>query len=122
MTLTLHRLSHSRHGTFGVLTVNGEKPVYTLEETELQVPQGRYQVELTYSPHFHRVIPLLSVPNRLAIRIHEGNWSRDSSGCILLGKVRGTNMLLRSREAVDEVTNQIQIALTNHQQVWIVIQ
>ncbi len=119
LTLTLHRLRHSRHGTFGVLLVNGEKPVYTLEETELQIPPGIYPVELTYSPKFHRLLPLLIVPHRSAIRIHAGNWPRDSSGCILVGLVQGNTMIGRSLEALDPLIQQIQEQLSAHGDVQI---
>lgn len=121
MILTLHRLKHSKHGTFGVLLVNGEKPVYTLEETELQIPPGTYPVELTFSPHFHRLLPLLIVPHRSAIRIHAGNWPRDSEGCILVGLGKGSAMLYRSLEALDPLIQQIQAALAQGVAVSLVI-
>lgn len=121
MILTLRRLSQSKTGTFGVLTVNGEKPIYTLEETELQIPIGTYSLELTYSPKFHRLLPLLSVPNRKYIRIHPGNWPRDSEGCILVGTRKGTDMLLGSLAALDPLILQIQQALDSHVSVLIVI-
>lgn len=118
MLLILHRDSHSKHGTFGLMT-GANTPLYTLEETEFQIPSGRYQLELTYSPHFKRYLPLLIVPHRSAIRIHEGNWPRDSSGCILIGLTRGKNMILQSRAALDPLVIQIQHALAAHVPVWI---
>lgn len=114
MILELRRISHSKHGTFGVLTVNGEKPIYTLEETELQIPTGTYSVELTYSPKFHRLLPLLSVPGRKNIRIHSGNWPRDSSGCILVGTHKGKDMILGSLDALNPLVIQIEQALAYH--------
>lgn len=114
MMIRLTRLSYSAHGTFGVLTVNGEHPIYTLEETELQIPAGTYPVEITYSPKFKRRLPLLIVPHRSAIRIHEGNWPRDSSGCLLIGMNRSDTMLTHSRAAVDFLVPLIQRAIDEH--------
>lgn len=90
------------------MRINGNTPIFTLEETELQVPPGTYQVELTYSPKFHRLLPLLSVPHRKNIRIHQGNWPGDSSGCILVGLKRNADMLVSSQMALDALTLQIQ--------------
>lgn len=111
MNLSLTRISHSKTGTFGVLSINGVNPVYTLEETELQIAPGTYPVELTFSPRFHRLLPLLIVPHRSAIRIHAGNWPRDSEGCILVGLGKGNTMLYRSLEALDPLVIQIQQAI-----------
>ncbi len=121
MILHLHRTRHSKHGTFGILDVNGKGTVYTLEETELQVPPGTYPVELTFSPRFHRLLPLLIVPHRSAIRIHAGNWPRDSHGCILVGQSRGDNMIGHSLLALDLLVKQIQSALASGLTVFIEI-
>ncbi len=121
MILHLHRTDKSRRGTFGVLDVDGRGTVYTLEETELQVPPGTYPIELTFSPRFHRLLPLLAVPGRSAIRLHEGNYPQDSSGCILVGLVRGQNMIGCSRLALDPLVKQIQLALSQGVAVYIVI-
>jgi len=120
MLLTLHREESSKYRTFGLLTYDG-KAIYTLEETEYLIPKGRYKIEMTYSPHFKRYLPLLIVPHRSAIRLHEGTWPRDSSGCILVGLTRGQNMLLQSRAALDPLVTQIQQALASHEPVWIEI-
>lgn len=94
------------------MTVNYGLPIYTLEETQLQIPAGEYRVELTFSPHFHRLLPLLSVPGRSSIRIHPGNWPRDSAGCILVGLVRGKGMILQSEGALDYLIPLIQQQLS----------
>lgn len=121
MRIEVRRISHSANGTFGVLSVNGERPIFTLEETEEQIPPGTYPVELTYSPKFHRLLPLLSVPGRSAIRLHTGNYPRDSAGCILVGMRRGQDMIVRSREALDPLILQIQQQLDAHGEVLISI-
>ncbi|MEF2145130.1 MAG: DUF5675 family protein [Desulfovibrionaceae bacterium] len=68
------------------------------------IPTGSYQLRLSRSQRFGRLLPeLLAVPDRTAIRIHAGNGPGDSSGCILVGEVRGLFRgmpgLLRGRNA-----------------------
>jgi hypothetical protein len=54
------------------------------------IPVGPYQVRLTLSQRFGRLLPeLLHVPGRSFIRIHAGNGHEDSTGCILVGPQRG---------------------------------
>jgi Family of unknown function (DUF5675) len=120
MELRLQRISHSKTGTFGVLSIDNKVYCYTLENTATQIPIGTYGVEITYSPHFKRLLPLLSIPHR-HIRIHEGNWPRDAEGCILVGRIRGDNMILASRSALDPLILQIQESLAAHAVVKIVI-
>jgi len=51
------------------------------------IPAGEYPLVLTFSPHFKMVTPeVLDVPKRSAIRIHIGNFPKDSLGCTLVGE------------------------------------
>ena len=51
------------------------------------IPYGRYELAITYSPRFKRRLPiLLSVPGFIGVRIHNGSFSTNTEGCILLGK------------------------------------
>lgn len=51
------------------------------------IREGVYRMSVTYSPKFHRKLPLLhDVPGRSGIRIHAGNTASDTHGCILVGK------------------------------------
>lgn len=53
------------------------------------IPAGRYRVILSYSQRFKRVLPeLIGVPQFMAIRIHGGNTTEDTEGCILVGMGR----------------------------------
>ncbi len=53
------------------------------------IPRGRYQVALTYSNRFRKIMPeLLHVPRFSGVRIHGGMSEIDTRGCILLGAER----------------------------------
>ena len=49
------------------------------------IPAGEYKVKVTMSPRFKRMMPLLeNVPMFEGIRIHGGNDSTNTEGCILV--------------------------------------
>lgn len=72
---------------FGVMAYEGQFICYTLENATLELPAGTYRVIITYSPHFHRSMPLvLGTGQRTGIRIHPANWSAELGGCIAVGQ------------------------------------
>ena len=57
----------------------------TLENADYLVPALIYKVQVTQSPKFKRLLPLLSqVPGRSGIRFHRGSQPEHSKGCILV--------------------------------------
>ena len=61
------------------------------------IPTGRYIVELTASTRFGRVLPILiGVKGFDGIRIHRGNTSEDTLGCILVGENKAVGKVLNS--------------------------
>lgn len=54
---------------------------------ETAIPAGHYKIKMTYSPKYKRMMPqVMDVPGFTGIRVHSGNSSKDSLGCILLGE------------------------------------
>lgn len=110
MKLTLIRDTFTPQSTTGRLYVDGVFECFVLEDTERHgqpkiysktaIPRGTYQIQITQSARFKRLLPLLmSVPNFEGIRIHPGNTSADTEGCLLPGKARKENAVLSSRMA-----------------------
>lgn len=131
MWLNLVRSPSSASCTFGKLSIDGLPECLTLERPEVQIPAGTYSIEMTDSldltcdcpdGSLSHLLPLLDgVPGRSAIRIHSGNWPRDSEGCILVGHQIGQDMILQSRAALDPLVQKIQLALDSGQKVLISI-
>lgn len=84
MDFTLTRKMKAGQSVIGILHY-GSQSWLTLENAEFIIPLGVYPIEYTWSPRFNRLLPLLKVPHRKGIRIHAGNSSADTKGCILLG-------------------------------------
>lgn len=96
MNLVLLRKLMGDHSTIGELSINGVFECYTLEDIcrpngikvygETAIPDGTYEVAVTWSPRFQRMLPLLmQVNGYVGVRIHPGNKSSDTEGCILVG-------------------------------------
>ena len=72
------------------------------------IPEGDYKVILSYSPKFRRVLPeILNVPFNSGIRIHKGNFPRDTSGCLLPGTYFLDNTILHSGVKFDRLYDLI---------------
>jgi hypothetical protein len=57
----------------------------TLENADYLIPALIYKVNVTRSPRFKRLLPVLcQVPGRAGIRVHRGTKAEHSKGCILV--------------------------------------
>ena len=107
--MELHRTTRTRAATFGQLTLDGAILCVTLEDPDTEgqgpIPTGRYAIVLTYSDRFQALLPeLLRVPHRTGIRIHAGNTSADTTGCILVGRYQvGAGEIANSKLALAEI-------------------
>lgn len=62
------------------------------------IPTGTYAIALTYSPKYKRIMPLLeNVKGYSGIRIHSGNTSKDTEGCLIVGKNTEVGKVTSSR-------------------------
>jgi hypothetical protein len=130
MELDLRRVELSSVCTIGELYVDGEFECYTLEDAvrdrkipgETAIPAGRYQVILSWSPRFRRILPLLvDVPGFEGIRIHPGNTAADTEGCILVGQARGAAAVFQSRGAFEGLFLKLEAATIVGREIWITI-
>lgn len=102
MKLTLKRVYFGDTFTIGQLYDESKFVCYTLEDKVREVigepveqwkvqnhtaiPKGVYPVTITMSTRFRIRLPLLmNVPGFTGVRIHTGNSSKDTEGCILVG-------------------------------------
>ena len=109
LKLTLIRLhtSSKLDSIQGELYVDGLFFCHTIERLSTSIPRGCYPLAVTYSPKFHRLLPLLTVKGRFGIRIHSGNTSRDSQGCILVGKLVSNFVIIKSRATLQLLLDKL---------------
>lgn len=105
--MILIRDSIVNDAVLGSLYVGGIRVCETLENKAKMIPCGEYNLNVSKSQKFDRLLPLVyndEVPMRRGIRIHVGNSVKDSSGCILVGFGRNGDRLLNSKNAESAVT------------------
>jgi hypothetical protein len=119
MNLKLIRKYPAPDCIIGELYVNDTFECYTLEDIERPVklagvtaiPRGHYEVVITFSARFKKLLPLLlNVANFDGVRIHSGNTSADTEGCVLVGKTRTKTSVLQSRDAFASLFKKLQAA------------
>ena len=132
MKLVLIRHARRADYTIGRLEdENGMKICDTLEPTwrdyrggELKIPkksaipEGSYRVVVTKSRRFQKYLPLLvGVPGFEGVRIHAGNTSRDTEGCILVGQNIQVGKVLWSRITLEKLMRLIE----NEKEIYLTI-
>lgn len=134
MELKLNRIFLSSSATIGELWANNTHLCDTLEDRvrpegekiygKTAIPEGTYEMVLSYSPRFKKILPeILNIPNFTGIRIHCGNSSADSSGCVLVGTWDGEkeDWVGNSRIAFNELMSLLQKAADNKEKITITI-
>ena len=109
MHLRVLREPSTAAATLGILLIDGVFACWTLEDVvrpvkipgETAIPAGRYDVRLSLSQRFQKVLPeVLAVPGFAGIRIHAGNTQADTHGCVLGGRVRVYDRVEESKLAL----------------------
>lgn len=131
MNLHINRTLKTEDCTIGELFIDGIFECFTLEDkdrgllqgmdlTEIEkmkvphktaIPLGTYKVGITLSNRFKKNMPeIFDVPGFAGIRIHSGNTSADTEGCILLGTSKDENSIQNSRIAFNKFFEKLQAA------------
>lgn len=129
MRLTLKRIANRKDYCIGKLYINGKYFCDTLEDVDrglddsmteeeirnikvkgqTAIPTGIYTVLLTYSPKYQKIMPLINnVKGYSGIRIHSGNSSKDTEGCLLVGKNTVVGRLTDSRNTFNALFKRLQ--------------
>ena len=83
-TIHLNRISRAGKAVRGAIT-GTNNVLLTLENAEYIIPCGKYELKMTWSPRFRKIMPLVDgVKGRSGIRIHTGTIPEHSKGCILM--------------------------------------
>ena len=134
MELTLNRIFLGSSATIGELLINDKHLCDTLEDRvrpegekvygKTAIPEGTYEVKLTHSPRFKKILPeILNVPNFSGIRIHTGNSSKDTEGCIIVGTWDGEkeDWVGSSKIAFDKLMSLLEKATNNKEKVTLTV-
>lgn len=129
MEITVKRIAKLNDYTIGNLYLDGQFFCNTLEDTDrglkdsqnllyikskkifskTAIPTGTYKVLLTYSFRFKRVLPLIvGVKGFDGIRIHYGNFPKDTEGCILVGKNNFKGGISESKETLEILLKKLE--------------
>lgn len=138
MNIKLVRKSGNTKFTEGRLYVDGIFECFTVEDadrklesggTKVQnltaIPRGKYKVVLSMSNRFKKILPeVLKVPGFSGVRIHSGNSSKDTEGCIIVGALNDSmddDWVGASKIAMTRLMPKIQKAVKAGEEVWLEI-
>lgn len=134
--------------TISTLTIDNIPECYILEDVvreagvkvpgKTAIPAGRYNLELTFSEKFQRVLPLVwnvELPDGRklvrssdglvtfeGIRIHSGNTKDHTEGCLLPGRLLGVNRVDESVLAFDHLFSKLGVAKKSGKKMFITIE
>jgi len=139
VNLLLQRVTKTPQSTEGKLFIDDCFFSYTLEPVYREqpnvpvsawkvfgstaIPIGTYNVEVTYFYRDQYYTPLLdNVPGFSGVRIHVGNFPKDTEGCILVGTLMAQNEILNSKVAFDALMVRINAVRLANQSIQITVQ
>ena len=138
MVLQLNRTYLGDTFTEGELSIDGVFECFTVEDTDRHledggvkvqnqtaIPRGEYPVTISMSNRFKRfLIAVENVPGFSGIRIHSGNSSKDTEGCIIVGAINkrdNDDWVGQSRIAYKKLHKKVKTALSNGEKITLVV-
>jgi hypothetical protein len=123
MLIEVKRFEFQNTHTIGKMYIDGVYECYTLEDVvrngskvigKTAIPTGEYKIIIDKSVRFKQDMPhILNVPNFTGVRIHAGNTSAHTDGCILLGTTwSGKDFIGNSRSAYKKFFEKLKQAKT----------
>jgi len=123
MKLRLERFEYGDTFTIGKFYIDSVSHCFSLEDKvrkgekvngQTAIPTGTYPVIIDLSARFGKQLPhILGVPNFTGVRIHPGNTSKDTEGCILLGTAwTGGDFITNSKVAFNSFFDKLKVAQT----------
>jgi hypothetical protein len=131
MEIEVVRKEFTENSTIGDFLIDGDFFCHSLEDRVREpgvkvyggtaISEGGYDLIIDQSARFRRAMPhILNVPGFEGIRIHAGNTSKDTEGCILLGFTKEHDSVGRSKEAFNKFFDLLHEALI-HEKAFIAI-
>lgn len=115
------RKDFTPQSTVGDLFIDEAYHCHTLEDVvrtgekvfgQTAIPAGRYEVVMSMSNRFKKVMPeLKNVPGFAGVRIHKGNTAENTEGCLLVGMEKGPDRIWNCTPAYDGLVRRIEGAL-----------
>ncbi len=132
MRIQVIRKWYSQISTIGVISVDGVKCGFTLEDVaraegvkipdHTAIPAGEYEAVNDYSERFKKIMPhILNVPKFDGVRLHKGNRTSETSGCLLLGLQKAQDLVYNCDPTYDYVFHSIDQAMKRKEKVIISI-
>ena len=138
MNIKLYRYSIQDQTTLGFITLDDKFKCYTLENSLLKIPTGKYKIGYRKTGGFHKkyskrffsihegMLEIKNVKGRKYILIHTGNKIEDTKGCILVGNSTNNNLIRKgfiedSRNAYVKLYTLISSRLEKKEEVTIEI-
>lgn len=142
MELLLVRKWFTNNSTIGELSVDGKFFCYILEDKDnglddempldsinarkvhglTAIPTGRYETIVNMSNRFKIMLPLLlKVKGYEGVRIHPGNFPKDTEGCLLPGKTKGADAVYQSKDAFNPLFILLKEAIAKAEHIYITI-
>ena len=112
MYIRLIRNKPQGNAITGRLVINGRWFGNTLERKGYEILALCYRVQVTMSPKFKRLLPIVqNVPQRSGIRFHRGTKPEHSTGCILVPnraiEKELTDLILQAQNTHEEIILEV---------------